>query len=252
MTSLLRKGGAPMAQQKSKPKYRVLADRLLEEILSGKRRYFDQLPTEHSLMAEYNLSRITVRQALALLESKGYIRRTQGKGSFVSYKKTQMQLNALLGFSEEMLQKGLTPSTRILEITRREAGSQIAPRLQIGAQEEIYRLVRLRLADDKPMCIESLHVPSALCPNLERERIDGSVYSIFRDIYGYVLRYAEQEIEAGAANAWEAAHLDVAQGVPSLIALRTTYLDGDKPLEFVSSVYRGDRYRITARLEYAL
>ncbi len=241
-----------MMGAKSPPKYRALASRLLEEILSGERRYFDQLPTEHSLMAEYGLSRITVRQALALLESGGYIRRTQGKGSFVCYKKTQMQINALQGFSEEMLKKGLVPSTKVLEIAREEAGEQIALCLKIGAREEIYRLVRLRLADDKPMCIESLHVPAAMCPGLEKERIDGSVYSIFRDVYGHVLHYAEQEIEAGRTKVWEAKHLDVAQGVPALITSRTTYLDGDRPLEFVSSVYRGDRYRITARLEYAL
>lgn len=239
-----------MADTRQTSKYRRLFLQLQDEITGGQLAFQQQLPTEEQLARRFGVSRITVRQALDLLERNSYIQKVQGKGSFVIYQKTQMQLNLLQGFSEEMQQKGMQPSTRLLEVRRVPAGEELADALGIEADEEIYRVVRLRLADADPMCIEALHVPAALCPALEEKPLEGSIYAVFRSQYGLRMAWANQQIEAGFAGQEDAAHLGVEQGAAALITTRTTYLDSGQPLEYVTSVYRGDRYRITARLEY--
>lgn len=230
------------------PKYRVLAQYLQDEIESGHIAYEEKLPTEEDLIKLFNISRITVRQALSLLEQSGHIQKQQGKGSFSMYQKTRMQLNILQGFSEEMRQKGLMPSTKLLESELITAGKSLAAHLAIDEGVQVYRVVRLRLADDTPMCIERLHVPFYLCPNLAAEDLTGSAYSIFRQRYGHKLAYADQEIEAGSTGAEAAKLLGVQASAPAMLTYRTSYLENNIPLEFVSSIYRGDRYKIHARL----
>lgn len=238
-----------MPANKQETKYRRLCRHLQEEIRSGRLAYQQKLPTEEQLSESFGVSRITVRQALTLLEQNGYIRKLQGKGSFAIWQQTQMQLNMLQGFSEEMRKKGLVPTTRLLDIGRVAAGDAVAAQLQLAAGDEVYRVVRLRLASDVPMCIETLHTSPALCPNLEKQALEGSIYTVFRSAYGYTLHYADQEMEAGRVSARDAATLGLAGGAPVLLTRRTTYLADGRPLEYVHSTYRGDRYKITARLE---
>lgn len=229
-------------------KYQVLAQYLKNEIESGRLAYGDKLPTEDNLIKLFNISRITVRQALSQLEQSGYIRKLQGKGSFAAYQKTPMQLNILQGFTEEMRQKGFAPSTRLYETELITADAALAQRLEIEEGVQVYQVKRLRLADNVPMCIEWLHVPFYQCPNLDKEDLTTSVYDIFRNRYGHTLHYADQDIEAGYTGEEAAELLGVSPDAPALYIRRVTYLENNVPLEYVSSIYRGDRYRMHARL----
>lgn len=239
----------PASQQETK--YRKLTRHLQEDIKAGRLPYQQKLPTEEQLTKQFGVSRITVRQALTWLEQNGYIHKIQGKGSFVTWQQTQMQLNILQGFSEEMRKMGLQPSTKLVEVGLTGADETVAAQLQLPPGASVYRLVRLRLASGVPMCVEALHVSEALCPGLENQPLTGSVYSIFKNEYGHRLQYADQEMEAGRAGAKDAAQLGIGVGVPILLTRRTTFLQDGRPLEYVQSAYRGDRYKITARLELA-
>lgn len=241
-----------MAEHRQPTKYQRLALQIKEDIVTGRLVLGQQLPTEEALALHADVSRITVRQALTQLEQGGYIHKIQGKGSFVAWEKTQMQLNLLQGFSDEMRAKGFVPSTRLVQITQANADDDIARKLGTEEGTPLYKLIRLRMADDVPMCIETLHVPAHLCPALENEAVEGSMYSLFRNRYGHKLLFANQEIEAGIIGAAEAHLLHVREGSPALYTTRITYTDNNAPLEYVTSIYRGDRYRITARLEYNL
>lgn len=238
-----------MSGSRQETKYRMLARHLREGIQSGRLPYQQKLPTEEQLAAQFQVSRITVRQALTLLEQQSYIHKMQGKGSYVIWQQTQMQLNSLQGFSEEMRSKGLVPTTKLLDVGLTDADEAVAAQLQITPGQPVYRVVRLRVASSVPMCIEALHVSQQMCPDLDKQTLNRSIYDIFTKTYGYTLRYADQEMEAGQVCKEDAVHLEIAQGAPVLLTRRTTYLDDGRPLEYVHSTYRGDRYKITARLE---
>lgn len=238
-----------MPSRRQETKYSQLTRLLGDEIKSGKLPYHQQLPTEEQLSERFGVSRITVRQALTLLEQNGYIRKIQGKGSFVTWQQTQMQLNILRGFSEEMRQMGLLPTTKLLDISVVGAEGEVAEQLQLPPDTPVYRLVRLRLANGIPMCVESLHVSQSLCPGLENQPLEKSIYTIFTEEYHHRLQYADQEMQAGRASTRDAGRLGIGVGAPVLLTRRTTFLEDGTPLEYVHSAYRGDRYKITARLE---
>lgn len=202
----------------------------------------DKMPTEAEIGRLFNVSRITVRHAMEELAQSGYIVRMQGKGSFVRVKKTDMQLNHLRGFSEEMRMKGMEPSTVLRESSVIACGRVAAERLRIEPGTKIYLINRLRLADGTPMAVEQVHIPFFLCPGLTNHDLSGSLYRILSDQYRLRPHWASQDIEASIAGRSMADLLQMKAGSPALTIERISYLENDMPLEYVMSVYRGDRY----------
>lgn len=207
------------------------------------------MPTEAEIGALFNVSRITVRQALDGLAQLGYIYKIQGKGSFVSSKKTDMQLNHLIGFSDEMRSLGLEPSTILVEQTLMEPTEATAKALQIETSQKIYLLTRIRCADGIPMALEKVHIPFARFVGLETCDLSGSLYSLLREKYGCECGKAVQSIQAGAASSHDAKLLQIKPGSPVLRISRTTYSHDGIPFEYVNSVYRGDKYVFNVTLE---
>ena len=227
---------------KSVPRYSQIINYYKALIDSGKLAESDQMPTEEAIGELFSVSRITVRQALDGLTQDGYIYKIQGKGSFVSSHKTDMQLNHLIGFSDEMRSLGLEPSTRLVEQQLIPAGKVVADALGIAEQQKVYYLVRLRCADGIPMAVEHLHMPFFRFPGLEAADFSGSLYRSLREKYACETAKAVQRIQAGAATGREAHLLEIKAGAPVLRICRTTYEANGSAFEYVESVYRGDKY----------
>ena len=215
--------------------YQELVDR--QQLVEG-----DRMPTEEEVCRLFNVSRITVRQAMNELAQAGYIVRMQGKGSFVRMKKTDMQLNRLQGFSEEMRAKGMVPSTRTLEAKAVACDRKVGERLKLEPGTQVISMMRVRYADDIPMAVEHVHIPFFLCPGLLSMDLSGSLYQLLSQKYHLEPVRASQDIEAGYAGRQMAELLQMKQNSPALIIERVSYLENDMPLEYVVSVYRGDRY----------
>jgi len=202
----------------------------------------ERLPTEQEIGLLFHVSRITVRQAMNEMEQAGYIRRIQGKGSFVRNEKLRLQLNRLQGFTEEMQEKGMTTGSEMISRTIERCKPDVAAFLKLDADARIISIERVRYADGIPMALEHVHIPFHLCPGLESEPIEGSLYNLLSGKYQLEPVRASQSIEAGPTNAQAAELLQVKAGAPALIISRTTFLADGTPLEYVVSVYRGDRY----------
>ena len=209
----------------------------------------EKMPTEAEMCELFGVSRITVRQAMDGLVQLGLISKVQGKGSYVSFKKTGMQLNHLVGFSEEMRSLGLKPSSVLLSRGLMAPGGAVAKALQSDAQQQVYVIKRLRCADGIPMSVEQVHIPFFRFPGIESLDLTGSLYMLFQNYYGCECAKAVQHIQAGAATAADARYLQIKPGFPVLNISRTTYESGGQPIEYVESVYRGDRYVFTVTLE---
>ena len=129
------------------------------------------LPGEMQLCREYNVSRSTVRQAMDVLVRNGLVTRKQGRGTFVAMPKLEQNLVKFYSFSEEIKRMGYTPSSSIVSFRKLPADANMAARLSIEPNSEIFSLRRLRLADGKPFALETSYIPAALYPFMTEEMI---------------------------------------------------------------------------------
>lgn len=201
----------------------------------------ERIPTEEQVCSLFQVSRITARQAMTELAQAGYIERIQGKGSFVRVKKTDMQLNHLQGFTEEMKAKGMLCSSRVLSVRVEICDRQTVERLALEKDAQVISIERLRLANDQPVAVEHVFIPFFLCPDLPGRDLTGSLYRLLSE-YGLKVARATQDIAAGFSPRALCELLGIRQTAPTLNIERVTYLENGTPLEYVLSAYRSDRY----------
>src|SRR5689334_12239161 len=195
------------------------------------------VPPERTLAAEFDTSRTTVRQALQELVVEGRLERIQGKGTFVAKPKVSQALQ-LTSYTEDMRAQGLEPTSQLLDIGYITAGGRVL------------RIERLRLASGEPMAIETTHLSAKRFPALRRSLVKyTSLYTALAEVYDVRLAEAEETIETSLATPREAGLLGTDVGLPMLMLSRHSLDAHGQPVEWVRSVYRGDRYKFVARLQ---
>jgi GntR family transcriptional regulator len=205
------------------------------------------IPSERQLSADLGVSRLTLRAALDDLAREGYLSRRRGSGTYVQQPKISQELT-MTSFSEDMRRRGMTPGSRTLSMETQLAGARLGRVLNLSPSEEIRVIKRLRLADGETMAIETLHLPQRLVPGLEAKDLSGSFYELYRDRYGIVIASGTQAIEPTVTNEEESKALGVPLQSPAFLFERTSRDQDGRTVEFVQSVYRGDRYRIVTEL----
>jgi GntR family transcriptional regulator len=234
------------------PLYHQLKTAILRDIEGGRWKPGDRLPTEDELIARFHVSKITVRQALRELAQMGYVRREQGRGTFVQRPPIEEGPRELTSFTGEMRGHGLRASSRILEQGLVQATDDVAFPLEIGVGEPVFRLRRLRFADDEPMGLQTAFIPMKLVPGIEALSFAGaSLYEILASRYSLFPTAARETHQAVPVPDDVAPLLRVTPGSPALAAERLTSLADGRPLEYVQSIMRGDRYKIVLDLARA-
>jgi GntR family transcriptional regulator len=235
------------------PLYYQIQQRLLEQIRSGALKAGQPVPSEQEIAVRMGVSRMTARQALKSLCSLGVAYSQRGKGTFVSAVKLEKDFRQVLSFSEEMTARGSRPRSKILAFKRIRPDSEVAEALRIAADSEVFLLRRVRMADSASLCVECTHIPVRLCPDLlDVFAHGGSLYKTLGEHYGIQIEYADEVAEASAASSEEARLLRIRKKAPVFRFIRTAYLNNGEPIEFVRSVYRGDRCKIVTRLSRQL
>ncbi len=235
----------------TKPKYRRVADSLAEDILAGRLKVGDQIPSERVIAEEYGISRMTVRQALKHLADRGMVEARVGQGTFVGAPRLQQQLSTLTGFTEEMEKQGRKAASIVVEAAARTPDAETAQALELPAGATVWRIARVRLADGEPVALETTEVVAAMTPGL-LERADfgrTSLYDTLRRHYGLRPAVAEQTLAATSADASVALPLGIEVGAPVLSLTRLTRDAEGRAFEHVRSVYRGDAFVMKVRLD---
>lgn len=228
------------------PKYyqvKKLLVELVESMPAG-----NPVPPERSLAIQFSTSRTTVRQALTEMVIEGRLLRIQGKGTFVAKPKVA-QLLQLTSYTQEMKSHGLHPATRILDVSYINADEDLAELLAIRSGGRVLRIERLRLANGEPMAVETAHLAARRFPGLRRQ-LDryASLYEALSSAYDVRLAEAEATIETVLATPNEARLLGIDVGLPLVLHCQHSF-DGDgHPVEWVRSLYRGDRYKFVTHL----
>ncbi len=227
------------------PLYHQLKSVILNAIQSGDLKADDQLPPENELAQTYGVSKITVRQALRELADLGYVRREQGRGTFVARTRLEQGPRELTSFTEEMRRHGMAAASRVLETLVMPADDALAGKLAIDPGSDTFVLKRLRFADGEPVGVQTAYIPLELAPGLPGESMeDASLYEVLHLRYGRQPTHARETHSAVLIEAEDGELLGVPAGSPALSAERVTYLEGGRPLEYVHSIMRADRYRI--------
>jgi GntR family transcriptional regulator len=208
----------------------------------------DAIPSERLLSVRMGVSRLTLRAALDDLVREGYLIRRRGSGTFVSEPKIAQELT-LTSFTEDMQRRGMRPESRTLELTVVPAGARLGRFLHVSPSEPIVVAKRLRLADRETMAIETLHVREELVPGLSGKDLEEqSFYELLREQHGIVVVGGTQTIEPTVTNEEESEALGVPLHSPAFLFERFSRSDAGEIVEYVHSIYRGDRYRLVTDL----
>lgn len=228
--------------------YLQIAENIANQIRAGNFQIGDRLPSERQLAEELGVSRMTVRQALSLLEEQGLIERLPGVGSFISKPKIEQPVDVLIGFSHNLLRRGIQPGARLLRLEIQRASRSIAEALQLGVGELVYFVHRIRLANNLPVALEFSFFPAYLCPGLEtRDLIHRSIYAILVEEYDIHLQGADQVLEPTVARPYEARLLEIPEGSPLMLIKRISRDQTGRPVEYAKDLYRGDCFRFVVR-----
>lgn len=229
------------------PLYLQLIDILIDKINKGLKEN-DRLLSEREICDIYDVSRTTVRQALDELERDGYIYKLHGKGTFVAPKRVNQDLVSFYSFTDEMKKNGKEPSSQIINFEIVEAGEKISNKFNIKAEELLYKLVRVRKADNVPMMYEVTYLPFERFYELSKEKLEGkAMYDVLKEEYNANLTFAEEYFEPILTNKLESIYLEIHEGAPSLKIERYTY-ESKRLIEYTVSIVRGDKFKYRVQL----
>ena len=216
---------------------------LLADINRPETQHGDCLPSERELGERFLVSRVVIRGALAKLEEEGFIYRLQGKGAFVSKNKINQNASRLTSFTQDMLQRNMTPGSKILAKEFVPGTPFLRNKLQIPREEPVFMLKRLRMADDSPMAIEVCFLPEWIGKQIADYLVDNaSLYQLLAEKCGIQLKYAVQTIEVGTLEKTERELLGGKCPHCAAVITRQSFDVDNNVIEFVESRYRSDRY----------
>lgn len=220
---------------------------LTEVIGSGEVSPGDRLPREGDLAVALGVSRMTLRQALASLEALGTVLRKTGRagGTFVSEPRIECDLTGLRGFTEQMRRANVRAGARMVSAERVSASTSVARALSVPVGADVYEVIRVRTARREPLALERAYFPVEPFPGLLEQRLGGSIYDVLRKEYGQAPHTASEELQPVAAREEEAALLQVEQGTPLMLIVRTTFTSAGLAIEYARDLFRPDRVRIS-------
>lgn len=229
------------------PMHRQLAQQLRAAIAARAYRPGDRLPTEPELAARHRVSRITARQAVMQLVRDGLVVRRQGKGSFVAEPPVHHDLVDLRGIYDELVARGVNPTTRLLDYAEVVPPANVAERLRSGSRKVLH-YQRLYLRRDEPFAVSWAYLSPAV-PKVPRELVDAhTTYHLFESFMRLKISHAELSVRARAANAELRKLLALRAGTPLIALERVSYLVDGTPAEFTLYCANADNYEFALKL----
>lgn len=252
---MVRKGGT-LDRGSDTALWRQVAESLAAELDAGGTPVGERLSSESALIARFGVSRVTLRQALTELASRGLIHPLAGKGWFVgsaaedlARRPLQEPPGVLQSFTEMARSRGLEPDSTMLDCTIRAAEWDEATELAVAPGAPLLSLRRLRRLDGLPVAVDHSLVPAALIPDADpAEFVSGSLFAALRR-RGFEPSHADYEVQAVGADAEHARLLEVERGSPLLSAEQVLQDVTGRRIEKGHITYRGDRYRFRAVLQ---
>ncbi|MBT8331746.1 MAG: GntR family transcriptional regulator [Deltaproteobacteria bacterium] len=233
------------------PKYLQISAWLNELIETGRYRTGEQLPSEVELAKMCDVTRTTVRQAIAELTARGLLRKEKGTGTFVSAPapaELRQKLEYISSTTDLMQDSGIAQSTRVLEKRVVQAEDQIAKLLFLGANKKVILLRRVRMGDGTPYVYEESYLPYDLFKGILDKNLTGSMYKLISEQFNVVLARCAQTISAVNLIADVAKILKLPANAAGIFMESLTFDENSIPVELLYSYLRGDTYKLEIEL----
>jgi GntR family transcriptional regulator len=229
--------------------YLQLYDILKKKIESGEWAINSQIPTEEDLCSMFSVSRATVRTAVLELVRHGYLKRQQGKGTFIFKNIVSEGLSMLTSFREPLFEEGLNFSTSLLARTVMMPVDDLDAKLDIPPDKHIIYIKRLRLTDNEPVLLQESYIPYHICPLLLEDDIENiSLFELFEKKYGIRITRVRNHIDIAYLSAEEGRILGLPENSAAIL-LTQYFHSGETLFMYTRSVKRPDRFQISIELE---
>ena len=230
------------------PKYYTIARDIIEKIREGELLPGMQVPSENEIIQQYKVSNTTARKALQEIDNGGWATKIKGKGTYVRKQSVVRSVDRILSFTDNMLELGYSPSTQLLFKGILEEGyaASINGR-KYTMKGPVYKVHRLRFADEIPMMLEVRYISIKLCPGIIDEELSGSLYEIYKQKYGLALKEVHQMLSTFMIDSGVGEFFNLQQSIPGILVDGVTFCGREIILEMEKSIYRGDRYSFAVR-----
>lgn len=217
------------------PMYYQLQTDLISKINAGQLKSGDCLPSEKELMRQYNVSRTTVRTAVANLVTSGHLEKRRGVGTFVRpphLDTNQWELNHIKSFQQQLEAEGHRVSTKVLAFEKIQTSPELT-QIFTAKETDFYRIKRLRYSDNNPIVFDTTFLPMSLAAHLEQFNLNNhSLFQILQTHYQIKLCYGEKILQASSANQTDAEVLKLNVGDPIQTVKTKTYSDQNRLVEY--------------------
>ena len=228
------------------PFYKQIQKSILKRIDSGELKPGDLVDSERRLASAHDVSLMTARHALAELEKDGVVERRRGAGTFVAGPK--IHFNKLMSYTEHMSSRGLVARSRILSAKVIENEQEVAARLGLPATSQMVKIERLRLTGEDPFALEVCYLPAPEFSGLVTALYaKGSLFATLEHEYEIELAYADEEVDATAADPALASLLGLTAGAPVLRIRQVIYSNKGKATIYGVGFYRSERHTLFIR-----
>lgn len=218
-------------------KYKQIVADLEKDLLAGVYNEVKKLPREEDLIEKYEVSRTTIRKAIAMLVNKGYVYQVQGSGIFIREASLQdyVSLENLKGLTRDFPNKKI--ESKLIELTIIQAEELLAKQMKCDVGDAIYFLKRLRVVNNEPFAVEYTYLNKNLIPYMSEEIAKKSIYSYINDDLKLSIGFADKVIYADKIDNEAAELLQLTDSDPALVIENTVFLTNGNVFEVSKAIH---------------
>ena len=230
------------------PKYLTIFNTIITSIKNNELIPGSKVPSENEIIRKYNVSNTTARKVLQEIENAGWAVKIRGKGTFVKDFIVDRSAAKILSFTRNMIEQGLTPSTVLLdsEIIEKDWSINVSGKVWL-IPGPIFKLKRLRLANDVPMMHETRFISLTCCPEIWEHDLQGSLYKIYNEKYYRYIMKIEQDLSAISLDEYSKEKFGIRKEMVGIKVEGVTFCENEIILEAEESIYRGDKYKFSVQ-----
>ena len=225
-------------------KYKQLFKQIEKDILEECYAVGDFLPSEHQLTEDYQVSRDTVRKALALLQEEGLIEKVRGQGSkVIKHEQFDFPVSKLTSYQEVVKQNNMQSKTNVVSLEKITVDQKLSDTTGFPPYRLVWRIVRQRVVDQIASVLDIDYLDKDIVPHLTREIGEQSIYAYLENDLKLNIAYAKKEFTIDHANDRDKILMDLGKDQQVVSVKSQVYLADGRQFQYTESRHKLDKFR---------